>query len=199
MQDGSIRQIVVRALGTFLVPVVVAFVMRAVFGEVLRRRPSTDETGGTLLRVGWGARIPALFFAVGTPVGFGLLWLSFPPGPKRDMNLLGWASLAVMTAIGWLALVSCIRVWARISEDGIEAQSTFGAAQRVAWSDIREVGYSTLRGALVFHGASGECVRVPIMLVGLPALLEQLERRLPREMYEAAVSKGLQQLAGYRD
>jgi hypothetical protein len=184
-----------RALTSIATVFLTGVALRALFGETLRRAPRIDDDGTLLLRYGRGIWAVGVIGGVAIPLALAGVALLAPP--KRPGDMMAIVGMIVGFALlGAPVLLMAARAWARVSSWGIEGQPVFGAATRVAWGEITAVEYSGLRGALLFRDRTGAAVPVPIMAVGLPVLLSEMERRLRRETYAAAVEKGMRQFGG---
>jgi hypothetical protein len=182
-----------RALTSIVTVVLTGIALRALFGETMRRAPAIDDDGTLRLRYGRGVWAVGVIAGVLIPLALLAVAVFAPPTKPGEMAPL--VGLIVGFALlGAPVLLMAARTWARVSSWGIEARPTFGAATRVAWSDIVTVEYSGLRGALLFRAATGTTVSVPIMAVGLPLLLSEMRHHLRPDSYETAVERGLRQL-----
>jgi hypothetical protein len=170
-----------------------AIVTRSIFSETFRRLPGSDGAGSVVLRAGRGVWALGIVCGILVPLGLGWVAVFHPPIlPGQMQPLIGL--LVGFGLLGLSLLAAAARVWARVTPRGIEAQHFFGSVQQLAWDQMMSVRYSALRGALIFDGRQGEQVRVSIMAVGLPVLMEQMRAHLPQGLYEEALSRGLAQL-----
>ena len=169
---------------------------RAVIGETFRKSADVGAAGAFELRLGRGAWIMGVVCGVVIPLALGWVALYRPPRSEGQMTpllllIFGFATL------GWIILAAAAREWARVSLDGIEGRPMVGRTQQVRWEDITSVRFSSLRGNLTFYGRNGELVQVPIMAIGLPQLVEEMDARLNPAVYENALRRALGQILPY--
>ena len=166
---------------------------RAIFREPFRDEPPRDASGSTILRYGRGIWMLGIVAGVVIPGGLALMQLV---APTRRPDQLPWliACIVMFALLGSLVLVPAAQFSARVGPKGIESRPRFGRGRSLAWERIATVRFSAWRGALVFESADGVRVRLPIMAVGLPLLLDEMQNHLPASLYEEAVQRGLGQL-----
>jgi hypothetical protein len=86
--------------------------------------------------------------------------------------------LAAFGAVGLLLIVGSVRVWHRLTADGLEFGRLLGRRGSLKWRDVTRLTYSKRMRWFRIETASGEVVRVSALVTGLPefagAVLEQV-------------------------
>jgi hypothetical protein len=87
-----------------------------------------------------------------------------------------------MLVVGMGMIASAVYTRVRFDAEGVDSRSVTSVKRFLRWSEIAEVRLSRWGGAIVLTGVRGAPVRVNLLLRGVIALLDEIDRRLPRDM-----------------
>jgi tetratricopeptide (TPR) repeat protein len=92
-----------------------------------------------------------------------------------------WTSLVFMgmAAMGLYRMANYIFTRYEFTTDGICRRRLIGQPIHLPWDDITSVDYRDRAGKLVLKSATGQSVRIPLQLLGLPAFAQAVLDRVP--------------------
>jgi hypothetical protein len=142
-----------------------------------RRRQPKNLVAFAELRYSRPLRLFALIIALAIPALMGYvisrdIWIN-----QRYLSAAGSAFL-IMSWLGGLLLLETERACIYLTDDAIVGYSPWRLRRDIRWDEIHQVSYSALNRWFVIVGPTG-VIRASRSLVGLPALLAELQKRAP--------------------
>ena len=118
----------------------------------------------------------AAFVAFGVGVGV-VFWVVQPADFGTPAGLLAVFVVLCLPGLAFIAVQR--RECVRVGLDGLEAHGAFGRVHRLRWAEVERVTFGATMSALTFHGPDGSKLRASAYYVGVIALADMVERRLP--------------------
>lgn len=187
-------ELVVRSV---IIGTVVSSVFCAVMMWMAGAPASVSATGNVYtLRHGWVVRAVgyiSIAFAAILAIEWHWPWFDRLPQPGDGWLALG---LVVVFAGGGLCLLNEARRRVLLSSQGIEVLSPWRRTLRLPWLEVSSVTFSRFAREFTIRGRSGQRVRVSVVMVGMPTLVDHLRQCVPPAVYADALDQ-YEQYAGH--
>jgi hypothetical protein len=149
-----------------------------------RRADPEVGAGGTILfRYGLLPPGLCLLLPFGMPLVFVAIGLARPDKVGVGPGLAVGVAFCLMASPFWWETSRYAMV---VSPDGIDCRSPWRGRQFVRWDEVEEVRYSSISSWFVLRPRGHRTFRIPTLVSGLSAFLEECERHLPPEALRRA-------------
>ena len=177
-------------MGTILLKAVAVAAFMALFRLAFRARwhDRTLRRHSLVLLPGRALLLAGVAIAILGPLASWLMLVTFPEFHGSASAARNWTLVALVSvAFGMFFVLRSLAPLVLVSRAGLVQRTTLLRVRHLAWRNVREVRYRSIRGTLQIVGPSFS-VTVGLMMGGFSGLLDHLEASVPHSIARKALT-----------